>query len=98
MCGASYFAILAIPGRPLTRAWPKGQLNQVGFSFAIAGCGKLLTPLCPMLFPMLLERARKSGGPPLFEPSFKVQRDSTHNQSSGFAVAPGVKASTRAVL
>src|SRR5229473_7830975 len=76
-----------------TRAGPKGQLNPAGFSFAFAGCGKLLT----LPFPMLLERARKSGGPPLFEPSFKVQRDSTHNQSSGFAVAPGVKASTRAV-
>ena len=85
--GASYFAILAIPGRPLTRWRPKGQLNPAGFSFAFAGCGKLLT----LLFPMLLERARKSGGPPLFEPSFKVQRDSTHNQSSGFAVAPGVR-------
>ena len=84
VCGASYFAILAIPGRPLTRGRPKGQLNPAGFSFAFAGCGKLLT----LLFPMLLERARKFGGPPLFEPSFKVQRDSTHNQSSGFAVAP----------
>jgi len=57
VCGASYFAILAIPGRPLTRAWPKGQLNPVGFSFAIAGCGKLLTLLSPMRFPMLFERA-----------------------------------------
>ena len=84
VCGASYFAILAIPGRPLTRGRPKGQLNPAGFSFAFAGCGKLLT----LPFPMLLERARKSGGPPLFEPSFKVQRDCTHNQSSGFAAAP----------
>src|SRR6266404_5862930 len=89
VCGASYFAILAIPGRPLTRGRPKGQLNPAGFSFAFAGCGKLLTLLFPMLFPMPLERARKPGGPPLFEPSFKVQRDSTHNQSSGFAVAAG---------
>jgi hypothetical protein len=89
VCGASYFAILAIPGRPLTRRRPKGQLNPAGFSFAFAGCGKLLTLLFPMLFPMLLERARKSGGPPLFEPSFKVQRENAHNQSSGFAVAPG---------
>jgi len=84
VCGASYFAILAIPGRPLTRGRPKGQLNPAGFSFAFAGCGKLLT----LLFPMLLERARKSGGPPLLAPSFKVQRD-VHSQSSGFAVAPG---------
>ena len=80
----SYFAILAIPGRPLTRGRPKGQLNPAGFSFAFAGCGKLLT----LLFPMLLERARKSGGPPLLAPSFKVQRD-VHSKRSGFAVAPG---------
>jgi hypothetical protein len=33
----------------------------------------------------------QSGGPPLFEPSLKVQGDIAHNQSSGFAVAPGVK-------
>ena len=35
----------------------------------------------------------KSGGPPLFEPSFKVNRDSTHDltQRSGFVVAPGLK-------
>jgi hypothetical protein len=85
--GASYFAILAIPGRPLTRGRPKGQLNPAGFSFAFAGCGKLLT----LLFPMLLERARKSGGPPLLAPSFKVQRDTAHNQSSGSAVAPRSK-------
>ncbi len=30
-------------------------------------------------------------GPPLFEPSFKVPRDNAHNQSSGFAAAPGFK-------
>src|SRR5260370_2557825 len=84
VCGASYFAILAIPGRPLTRWRPKGQLNPAGFSFAFAGCGKLLT----LLFPMLLERARKSGGPPLLAPSFKGQRD-VHIQRSGVAVAPG---------
>jgi hypothetical protein len=34
--------------------------------------------------------AHKSGGPPLLEPSFKVQRDRTHNQNSG-VVAPGLK-------
>jgi hypothetical protein len=43
-----------------------------------------------MLLPckaMLLERARsrKSRGPPLFEPSFKIQRDDTHS-NSGFSV------------
>ncbi len=35
--------------------------------------------------------ARKPRGPPLFEPSFKVPRDNAHNQSSGFAAAPGFK-------
>jgi hypothetical protein len=49
---------------------------------------------------LLLERAggRKSGGPPLLAPSFKVQRNTAHNQSSGFAVAPGLQAITRADL
>jgi hypothetical protein len=57
----------------------------------------LLLPFKAILF---LERAggRKSGSPPLFAPSFKVQRNTAHNQSSGFAVTPGSKASTRAVL
>jgi hypothetical protein len=46
----------------------------------------LLLPFKAML---LLERARrrKSGGPPLLAPSFKVKRD-VHSQRSGFAVAP----------
>jgi len=63
--------------------------NPAGLSLAFAGFGELLT--LPFKA-MLLECARKSGGPPLFEPSFKVQRNSAHNQSSGFAVAPGLKA------
>ena len=42
---------------------------------------------------LLSERAGggKSGSPPLFAPSFKVQGNTAHNQSSGFAVAPRVK-------
>ena len=40
---------------------------------------------------MLLGYTRKSGGPPLFEPSFKVQRENAHNQSSGFTAAPGLE-------
>jgi hypothetical protein len=49
----------------------------------------MLPPFKAML---LLERAggRKSGGPTLLAPSFKVERD-VHSQRSGFAVAPGVK-------
>jgi hypothetical protein len=48
--------------------------------------------LLPFKAMLLLERAggRKSGGPPLLAPSFKVQRNTAHNQSSGFAVAPGL--------
>jgi hypothetical protein len=33
-------------------------------------------------------RGRKSGSPPQFAPSFKVQRNTAHNQSSGLAVLP----------
>ena len=36
VCGASYYAILAIPGRPLTRGRPKGQLNPAGFLFLLS--------------------------------------------------------------
>jgi hypothetical protein len=43
-------------------------------------------------------RGRNSGSPPLFAPSFKVQRNTTHNQSTWFTVAPWSKASTRAGL
>ena len=50
--------------------------------------------LLPFKAMLLFERARgrKSGCPPLLAPSFKVQRNTAHNQSSGFAVAPGLKA------
>jgi hypothetical protein len=48
----------------------------------------LLLPFKAML---PLGRARKSGGPPLFEPSFKVQGENAHNQSSGFRAAPGLE-------
>ena len=68
------------------------RLNNAGFAFAVVGRGELLMLLLFKAMP-LLERAggRKSGGPPLLAPSFKVQRDTAHNQSSGFAVAPRVK-------
>ncbi len=38
--------------------------------------------------------APKSGGPPLFELSLKVERNDTHNQKSRFAVLPRCMAST----
>jgi hypothetical protein len=82
-------------GRPQTR-----RLNPAGSSFAGVGGGELLRLLLPFKAMLLLERARggKSGGPSLLAPSFKVQRDSTHSQSSGSAVAPGSTALTHAVL
>jgi hypothetical protein len=69
---------LTTRGRPQTR-----RLNPAGFSFAFALRGMLTL----LLEPMLLERARKSGGPPPLEPSFKVKRD-VHNQHSGFVGRP----------
>ena len=41
--------------------------------------------------PLVRDRQRKSGGPPLLKPSFKVERDSTHGQRSGSWVAPGLE-------
>ena len=62
-----------------------------GFSFAFAGRGELLMRLLPFKAMLPLGHARKSGGPPLFEPSFKVQGENAHNQSSGFRAAPGLE-------
>ena len=49
------------------------RLNATGFAFAVVGRGELLMLLLFKVMP-LLERAggRKSGGPPLLAPSFKV--------------------------
>ena len=62
-----------------------------GLSFAFAGRGELLMLLLPFKAMLPLGHARKSGSPPLFEPSFKVQRENAHNQSSGFTAAPGLE-------
>ena len=88
--------------RRLTSAGDRRQarrLNATGFAFAVVGRGELLMLLLFKAM-LLLERAggRKAGGPPLLAPSFKVQRNTAHNQSSGFAVAPRSKALTRAAL
>src|SRR5258706_4184885 len=64
------------------------RVDPAGFSFAFSGRGEVLT--LPFKA-MPLGHARKPRGPPLFEPSFKVPRDNAHNQSSGFAAAPGFK-------
>ena len=70
---------LADKDRPQVR-----RVNAAGFSFAVVGHGELLT--LPFKAMLLMERARgrKAGGPPLLAPSFKVQRNTAHNQSSGF--------------
>jgi hypothetical protein len=59
---------------------PARRFTPAGFSLPFALRGMLTL----LLEPMLLERARKSGGPALLQPSFKVQRDATHYQSSRF--------------
>jgi len=43
------------------------------------------------------DRQEKSSDPPLLEPSFYVKRNTAHNQSSAFVVAPVLKASTRLI-
>src|SRR6266851_5488598 len=64
------------------------RFNSAGFSFGFAGRGQLLI----LPFKLTLRRGRhrpqKSGGPPLFAPSLKVQGDDTHNNSR-FSVIPG---------
>jgi hypothetical protein len=71
---------LTTKGRPRTR-----RPNLAGFSLLFAGGGLLLLT---RRIAMLLGNSRKSGGPPLFAPSFKVQRDNAHNPSSGFRGRP----------
>jgi len=82
-----------------SRRWGRPQArrpNPAGFSFDFAVLGKLSNLL---FMPVLLGRGRrnrphKSGGPPLFEPSLKVQRDNAHNQNSTFAL-PGLNGPQR---
>jgi hypothetical protein len=68
------------------------RLNPASLSFPFAGRGRLTLRFKPMLLVRGgFHRPGKSGGPPLLEPSFKVEGNGAHNQSSGFAVAPGLK-------
>jgi hypothetical protein len=81
----------ALVPRSHRRSRPQARrLNAPGFSFAVVGRGELLMLLLPFKAMLLSERARgrKSGSPPLFAPSFKVQRNTAHNESSGLAVLP----------
>jgi hypothetical protein len=66
------------------------RFSPAGFSFAVVGRGELL--LLPFKAMLLSERARglKSGGPPLFAPSFKVQGDIAHNSKAPGSQAPPV--------
>jgi hypothetical protein len=52
--------------------------NPAGFSFGFGGCGEGGLAFRSM---RLRRRRRpgKPGGPPLFKPSFKIQRDSAHD-------------------
>src|SRR6266403_5330219 len=68
------------------------RLNPASFSFPFAGRGRL-----PLHFKSTLlvrggfHRPGKSGGPPLFEPSFKVQRNDAHSQKLRVRGRPRVK-------
>ena len=76
--------------RSHSRCRPQARrLYAAGLSSSVVGRGELL--LLPFKAMLLSERSRglKSGSPALFAPSFNVQRNTAHNQSSGFAVAPG---------
>jgi hypothetical protein len=75
-----------IPEQSLTPVRAR-RLSPAGFPFGFGGRAELLTLLFMLA---LLGRGfwrlpRKSGGPPLFAPSLKLQGDDTHN-NSGFSV------------
>ena len=55
-------------------------LNPVSFSFVLAGVGQLLILPFKLLF-FEGDRTDESGGPPLFEPSLKVEGDIGHIKS-----------------
>jgi hypothetical protein len=80
-------------GAPVPRSRRRGRpqarrLNPAGFSLGFGGLGKLLLLLRLALGRRWRSRPTKSGGPPLFEPSLKVQGYKAHNRNSGFAVLP----------
>ena len=61
------------------------RFNPAGFSFGFGRFGKLLLLLRLAWGRRWWSRPTKSGGPPLFEPSLKVQGYNAHNRNSGFA-------------
>jgi hypothetical protein len=70
------------------------RFNPAGFSIGFGGFGKLLLLLKLALGRRWRSRPTKSGGPPLFEPSLKVEGYKAHHRNSGFAVLPSVTISS----
>src|SRR4029453_16632106 len=69
------------------------------FVFAFGWRGSLFLTFKPLLLrSRRWIRPRKSGGPPLFELSLKVQRDVAHYPPPGSRSCPGTTASTRSAL
>jgi hypothetical protein len=69
------------------------------FFFAFGWRGSLFLTFKPLLLRRRRWiRPRKSGGPPLFELSLKVQRDVAHYPPPGSRSCPGTTASTRSAL
>jgi hypothetical protein len=86
--GASVPALTHRRYRPQAR-----RFSPAGFSFAVVGRGELLLlQLLPFKAILLseCERGRKSGSPPLFAPSFKVQGDIAHNSKAPGSRSPPV--------
>jgi hypothetical protein len=99
-CGRCGLTAKPLSGASCPAAWPRARgsgprshrrcrpharrFNPADFSFGFGGFGKLLL-LRLALGRRWRSRPTKSGGPPLFEPSLKVQGDDTHN-NSGFSV------------
>ena len=70
---------------------PRWLDHPVSYCFSLARRVQLLI----LPFQLTFRRGRRirsgeSGGPPLFEPSLKVERDTAHHQNSGFG-RPGLK-------
>jgi hypothetical protein len=78
------------------RGLTAGRLKLVGFSFALAGRRRLPTVPCKLMLFRRVRRLRsESGGPPLFEPSLKIEGDTAHNPKLRL-VAPGLMDPQRA--
>src|ERR1700722_7874728 len=79
--------------RSRRRCRPQARRFNPGFYFGFGGFGKLLL-LLRLAFGRWQRRPAKSGGPPLFEPSLKVQGYTAHNRNSGSRSCPRVTTST----